>query len=185
MNIPLKEKNVDTKFIITTPFGDEIIKNLTFDIEFNIQNSVLTILIILMILIWVIGIIKKPKFDTKNHKFIIARNGKEEYNGPISIDNRFLQNIIPFKAQNGRVSDLKLKASQSKNQIIVDKKSLNDNMQYDSDDVDPHKDLVMYEDTLLRYKEKGNTILYTYHNVLNDIEDEETNSSSKRRRRIR
>ena len=183
--IPLKEKNVDTKFIITTPFGDEIIKNLTFDIEFNIQNSVLTILIILMILIWVIGIIKKPKFDTKNHKFIIARNGKEEYNGPISIDNRFLQNIIPFKAQNGRVSDLKLKASQSKNQIIVDKKSLNDNMQYDSDDVDPHKDLVMYEDTLLRYKEKGNTILYTYHNVLNDIEDEETNSSSKRRRRIR
>ncbi len=146
--------------------------------------AVLSILIPLVILIYVIGIIKKPRFEKKNHKIIIMKNDTEEFNGSIFV-NGGLNALIPFKAETGSAPDLQLKATNSEKRIIVLRKSLTEDMSYDGDDVPLSRDLNMYEENELIKKENRNRITYIYHDVRNDIEDEEnarTRRGGRRRR---
>ena len=182
--IAFGEKNVNTTFTFTTPFDEVKTTDFVFVINFNILDFILRLLIPILLLIWIIGLIKKPRFERKFHKFIIKKDGVSDYDGPISVDGG-LGFLIPFKPETGRFSDLKLKAGNSKKQVIVDKKSLKDDMSYDGDDVSLSRDLLMYEDTDLIKKEGRSRISYTYHDVRNDIEDEVSTGSSHSGRRRR
>ena len=149
------------------------------------NNLIATILALLMwfIIIWyIIGIFKKPRFEKKNHKIIVTEQGKELYNGPINVDG-FPSSIIPFVPETGKAYDLKVKAGDTKNKIVIDKSSIVDGMFYDNEEATTKKDLKIYEDTPLELRQNRNKKQWVYTDVVtNDSSDNAENNRRRRRR---
>ena len=169
---PLKliigDKSIDTMMTFTTPFGEETSEKINLYIKENILIDILRLIIPLLLIIWIVGIIKKPRFEVKNHKIIVIFNGKEIYNGPITVHNG-LSSLIPFTPQKGKAYDLYIKAANTKKAIIICKNSLKEGMRYDNDELEGRKlkmDLRMYEDTPLDYRpDRSNSTRYIYTDV--------------------
>lgn len=176
-----QNKNIKTKIIYNSPFGEQVEEIVEFNINANILSAILSILVPLLIIIYIFGLIKKPRFDSKYHKFKIEKDGKVEES--IIIKSGGLGSIIPFVAEKGSVYDLKLKADADSKRIVVLKKSLTEDMSYDTDDVDVTKDKIIYEETPLIKKEGRNKILYIYHDVRNEILEDKNTSRRRGRRR--
>lgn len=175
-------KSVDTTFIMITPFNETLTHQMTFNIRWSLLDTIFRLFIPLLIIIWIIGIIKKPRFDRKNHKFQVRKNGSLDYEDKISISEG-LSFLVPFKAQRGYACGLSLKADSSKKKVIVLKKSIKDTMKYDGDEISMNRDLSLYEETPLENKEGRDRILYIYYDVRNNIESESSSDSRVRRRR--
>ena len=153
----------------------------------NIHNNIIPVILGLIFAIFIIwylfGIFRKPRFEKKNHKILINEMGKSIYNGPITIDG-FPSSLIPYVPETGMAYDLKVKASDSKNAIIVDKSSLVEGMFYDNDEVSLNKDLKIYEDTPLEFRQNRNKKQWVYTDVVaNDTSSVSSDNNRRRRRR--
>lgn len=175
-----KEKNIQSTFKLTTSFDEEMTYDFNYQIKTNIIFALLGILIPLFVLWYVIGIVKKPRFDNKGHSFIIIKNGEQSSGTHINVYGG-LNLLVPYKAEKGRVGDIELMATDSTKKVIVLKKSLKEEMEYDGDEVKVSKDLSMYEEVKLVKKVGREKTEYLYHNVKNELE----NDKKVRTRRVR
>ena len=181
----LDDKSVDTVVTLTTPFGESATGKINFIIRGNILSDILRLLIPMLAIIWVVGVIKKPKFEKKNHKIIVIQNGKETYNAPLTVYGG-ISNLIPFIPQKGKAYDLNIKAANTKKAIIVCKDSLKEGMKYDNEDIEGRKlkiDLKMYEDVFLDYRpDRNNQTRYLYTDVVTNQINEEISKPRRGRR---
>lgn len=186
---PLKpiigDKSVDTNMNFVTPFGEEATEKISFYIRGNILFDILRLLIPLLAIIWMVGIIKKPRFEKKNHKIIVIQNGKEIHNAPLTVYGGF-SSLVPFTPQSGKAYDLNIKAANTKKAIIVCKNSLKEGMRYDNEELEGRRlknDLKVYEDTPLDYRpDRNNNTRYIYTDVVTSQINNGISSSRRGRR---
>lgn len=152
----------------------------------SIQNNLIPVIltfVLWFIIIWYIfGIFRKPRFEKKNHKIIVTEQGKELYNGPINVDG-FPSSLIPYVPETGRAYDLKVKAGDTKSKIVVDKVSMKEGMFYDNEEVSTKKDLKIYEDTPLEFRQNRNKKQWVYTDVVTNDSSDNTENNRRRRRR--
>ena len=159
---------------LKSPF-EEKIKSEKYEINIknNFINGLLKLVVLILVLVMIIGYIKKPKFDREHHLITITEEGKEIERRGITPNGIGL----PFAREKAIAYDLNIEAGDLKNYIIVPKKYLKENMYYDNDEVPLNSDLRIYEDTPLMFKIDGRRRYYTYvstdegNNISADIEE--------------